>query len=67
MPETRVRANGRTTTAVARRTAGRRPVRLVYQEAFQSMGKVLAREYVVKHLTRARKEALVVSSRRHHR
>jgi predicted GIY-YIG superfamily endonuclease len=67
MRETRVRANGRTTAAVrAKYTAGRRPVRLVYQEAFRSVGKALAREYVVKQLTRAEKDALVVSARRRH-
>jgi len=48
----------------AKYTAGRRPVRLVYQQAFRSMGKALAREYAVKQLTRAQKEALVVSARR---
>jgi predicted GIY-YIG superfamily endonuclease len=41
-------------------------VRLVYQEAFRSVGKALAREYVVKQLTRAQKEALVVGARRRH-
>jgi putative endonuclease len=51
----------------AKYTAGRRPVRLVYQEAFRSIGKALAREYVVKHLTRAQKDALVISARRRHR
>jgi putative endonuclease len=46
----------------AKYTAGRRPVRLVW-----SVGKALAREYLVKQLTRAQKDALVVSaSRRHH-
>jgi predicted GIY-YIG superfamily endonuclease len=50
----------------AKYTAGRRPVRLVYQEAFRSVGKALAREYVVKQLTRAQKHALVVSGRRRH-
>jgi putative endonuclease len=50
----------------AKYTAGRRPVRLVYQEAFRSMGKALAREFVLKQLTRAQKEALVVSARRRH-
>ena len=47
----------------AKYTAGRRPVRLVYQEAFRSVGKALAREYAVKQLTRAQKDALVVSAR----
>ena len=50
----------------AKYTAGRRPVRLVYQEAFRSAGKALAREYAVKQLTRAQKDALVVSARRRH-
>jgi predicted GIY-YIG superfamily endonuclease len=50
----------------AKYTAGRRPVRLVYQEEFRSMGKALAREYVVKQLTRVQKDALVVSGRRRH-
>jgi putative endonuclease len=48
----------------AKYTAGRRPVQLVYQEAFRSVGKALAREYVVKHLTRAQKDALVTRARR---
>ena len=48
----------------AKYTRGRRPVRLVYQEAFRSVGKALAREYAVKQLTRAQKDALVVSARR---
>jgi putative endonuclease len=51
----------------AKYTAGRRPMRLVYQEAFRSAGKALAREYVVKQLTRAQKDALVVIARRRHR
>ena len=51
----------------AKYTAGRRPVRLVYQEAFRSVGKALAREYAVKHLTRAQKVALLLSARRRHR
>jgi predicted GIY-YIG superfamily endonuclease len=38
----------------------------VYQEAFRSVGKALAREYVVKQLTRAQKDALVVSARQRH-
>jgi len=48
----------------AKYTAGRRPVRLVYQEAFRSAGKALAREYAVKQLTRAQKEALIASGGR---
>src|SRR6476469_4245477 len=45
----------------AKYTAGRRPVRLVYQEAFRSLGKALAREYALKQLTRAQKAALISS------
>ena len=47
----------------AKYTAGRRPVRLVYQERFRSVGKALAREYAVKQLTRAQKDALIVSAK----
>ena len=47
----------------AKYTAGRRPVRLVYQERFRSVGKALAREYAVKQLTRAQKDALIVNAR----
>ena len=59
----RVHNNGRG----AKYTMGRRPVRLVYQEAFRSVGKALAREFELKQLTRAQKDALVVSARRRHR
>ena len=48
----------------AKYTSGRRPVRLVYQEAFRSLSKALSREHLVKQLTRAQKEALVVRARR---
>jgi putative endonuclease len=51
----RVHNNGRG----AKYTMGRRPVRLVYQEAFRSVGKALAREFELKQLTRAQKEALI--------
>ena len=47
----------------AKYTAGRRPVRLVYQEAFRSVGKALAREYAVKQLSRAKKDALIARRR----
>jgi putative endonuclease len=43
----------------ARYTSGRRPVRLVYQEAFDTRSKALRREHQVKQLTRAGKEALI--------
>jgi len=43
----------------ARYTAGRRPVRLVYSESFESAGDALRREYALKRRTRAQKEQLV--------
>ena len=43
----------------AKYTMGRRPVRLVYQEMFRSVGKALSREFELKQLTRAQKEALI--------
>jgi len=43
----------------ARYTAGRRPVRLVYSEAFKSLGEALRREHQLKRWSRKRKEALV--------
>jgi putative endonuclease len=52
----RARARAHNSGRGAKYTAGRRPG-LVYQEAFQSMEKALAREYVVKQLTRAQKDA----------
>ncbi|HYM21840.1 MAG TPA: GIY-YIG nuclease family protein [Vicinamibacterales bacterium] len=45
----------------AKYTAGRRPVRLVYREAFRSLGKALAREYSLKQLTRAQKDAVIAN------
>jgi len=45
----------------ARYTSGRRPVRLVYVEACDSLGAALRREHQVKRLTRAKKEALAAS------
>jgi len=48
----------------AKYTAGRRPVQLVYQEVFRSVGKALAREYAVKQLSRAQKAALILGARR---
>jgi putative endonuclease len=43
----------------AKYTRGRRPVALVYSRGFRSIGKALAREYALKQLTRAEKEALI--------
>jgi putative endonuclease len=45
----------------ARYTSGRRPVRLVFAEAFESRGDALRREYRLKRWRRARKEALIAS------
>jgi putative endonuclease len=63
-PRARERAHNR--GRGAKYTVGRRPVRLVYQEAFRSVGKALAREYVVKQLTRAQKDALIDDSQDRH-
>jgi putative endonuclease len=46
----------------ARYTSGRRPVRLVYSESFESHGDALRRERELKRWTRARKEALVANA-----
>ena len=43
----------------AKYTAGRRPVHLIYSEAFDSVGDALKREHQVKSLSRKAKEALV--------
>ena len=45
----------------ARYTCGRRPVRLVYSEVFESRGDALRREYQLKHWPRSKKEALLAS------
>ena len=62
----RAREQAHNSSRGAKYTMGRRPVRLVYQEAFRSPGKALAREYLVKQLTRAQKEALIAGARRRH-
>lgn len=48
----------------ARYTAGRRPVTLVYSEAFESRGEALRREHQLKRWTRARKETLILARTR---
>ncbi len=45
----------------ARYTSGRRPVSLVYWEAFASAGDALRRECQLKRLRRAAKEALIAT------
>jgi putative endonuclease len=47
----------------ARYTCGRRPVILVYSEKYKTRGEALSREYRLKHLTRQKKEALLLSRR----
>jgi putative endonuclease len=48
----------------ARYTSGRRPVRLVYSEAFETLSEALKREYELKQWPRARKQALIKGARR---
>ena len=48
----------------ARYTAGRRPVSLVYSEAFDSLGEALRRERELKRWTRRKKDALVAKTGR---
>jgi putative endonuclease len=50
----------------ARYTSGRRPVCLIYSEAFETLGEALRREHQVKAWSRKKKEALVETSRGHH-
>jgi putative endonuclease len=47
----------------AKYTRGRRPVRLVYSEAFATLSAALRREYELKQWPRARKQALIRSTR----
>jgi putative endonuclease len=46
----------------ARYTRGRAPVTLVHTEAFDSRSAAMAREYAIKQLRRAQKEALVAEA-----
>ena len=43
----------------ARYTSGRRPVRLIYSEPFESVGDALRKERALKRWSRAKKEALI--------
>jgi predicted GIY-YIG superfamily endonuclease len=47
----------------ARYTSGRRPVRLVFSEAFEAIGDALKREHELKRWPRRKKEALIASAR----
>lgn len=46
----------------AKYTMGRRPVELVYSEAFESVGDALRREHQLKRWTRAKKIALIAGT-----
>jgi putative endonuclease len=61
-PAARVRAHN--SGRGARYTSGRRPVRLVYAEQWATLSEALSREYVVKRLSRAKKQALLGRSAR---
>ena len=61
-PRARIRVHN--TGRGARYTAGRRPVRLVYSESFETLSEALKREYELKQWPRARKQALIRSARR---
>ena len=45
----------------AKYTRSRCPVTLVYSRGFRSIGKALSREHALKQLTRAEKEALILT------
>jgi predicted GIY-YIG superfamily endonuclease len=61
-PEARVATHNR--GRGARYTSGRRPVRLVHTESFDSVGDALRREHELKRWSRAKKRALIKQSRR---
>lgn len=56
--ERRIRAHN-TLTSGARYTKIRRPVKLVYEESFQTKSEALKREYEIKQLRRMQKIALI--------
>jgi predicted GIY-YIG superfamily endonuclease len=64
-PRARIRAHN--AGRGARYTSGRRPVRLVYTESFDTVTAALQREYELKQWGRAKKQALVSSARRRRR
>jgi putative endonuclease len=55
----RARVKKHNTGRGARYTSGRRPVRLIYSESFESVGDALRRERTLKRQSRAQKEALI--------
>ena len=60
-PRARIRVHN--TGRGARYTSGRRPVRLVYSESFETLPEALKREYELKQLPRAKKQALIRRTR----
>ena len=62
-PRARIRIHN--TGRGARYTSGRRPVRLVYSESFETLSEALKREYELKQWPRAKKQALIRRTRRH--
>ena len=60
-PRARIRVHN--TGRGARYTSGRRPVRLVYSESFETLSEALKREYELKQLPRAKKQALIRRTR----
>ena len=58
-PKTRIRAHN--AGRGARYTSGRRPVRLVYSERFETLSAALKREHELKQWSRAKKQALLKS------
>ena len=56
-PKTRVKVHN--AGRGARYTSGRRPVRLIYCERFESVGDALRKERALKRRSRAQKEALI--------
>ena len=61
-PATRIAVHN--TGKGARYTSGRRPVRLVYSESYETIGDALRREYELKRLPRRAKEALIARAPR---
>lgn len=53
--------NGESLVPGARYTRGRRPVQLVYVESFTTRSLAMQREAAIKQLSRAEKEALIIS------
>ena len=59
--DARVRVHNGEGKGGAKYTRARRPVTLVYHECFEDCGTAKRREYAIKQLTRAQKEALIES------